>query len=220
MQREAYLTAANRQVKTREWLEDVRSYRRTTPVELVPQKTALLLLDMQEVFLNEDSHAFVPSAPAILPWLLEFADACKAAGSPVIATRHLNTEHDAGMMGRWWRDVITADHPYAALTSGVDQAADQVVPKPQYDAFYGSDLEALLDDMQTQKLIIGGVMTHLCCETTARAAFVRGFNMVFLADGTATYTEELHIGSLRALAHGVAQIATVEEILDALRGRE
>ncbi len=67
--------------------------------------------------------------------------------------------------------------------------------------------------MDVEQLVIGGVMAHLCCETTARAAFVRGYEVFFLIDGTATYTEEFHTGTLRNLAHGFSVLTTVTHLL-------
>ena len=55
-------------------------------------------------------------------------------------------------------------------------------------------------------------MTHLCCESTARSAVVRGFEVFFLIDGTATYNQQFHFGSLYNLAHGVATQVLAQEI--------
>jgi isochorismate hydrolase len=55
-------------------------------------------------------------------------------------------------------------------------------------------------------------MTNLCCETTARDAFVRDFRVFFLADGTATANHDLHLSSLKNLAFGFATITTFGEL--------
>jgi len=65
-------------------------------------------------------------------------------------------------------------------------------------------------------LAVTGVMTHLCCETTARSAFMRGFDVFFAIDGTATYTEALHRAALLNLAHGFTLPVLTEEILASL----
>ncbi len=59
-------------------------------------------------------------------------------------------------------------------------------------------------------------MTHLCCETTARAAFTRGYEVYFSIDGTATYNHEFHLGTLMNLAHGFAIPILITEIIDHL----
>jgi isochorismate hydrolase len=59
-------------------------------------------------------------------------------------------------------------------------------------------------------------MTHLCCETTARSAFMRGFAVFCLVDGMATYTAAFHQAALLNLAHGFSTLLLVDEALKAL----
>jgi isochorismate hydrolase len=59
-------------------------------------------------------------------------------------------------------------------------------------------------------------MTHLCCETSARAAFVRGFEVLFPVDGTATYNQAFHRATLLNLSHGFAKVVLADEILAAV----
>jgi len=169
-----------------------------------PQRSALLVVDMQDYFLRPDSHAFLPSAPAIIPTILALAAAYNKTGRPVIFTRHANCADDAGQMADWWRELLTADHPLAAIASALAAPGDAVLEKSQYDAFFRTDLEARLRQGGTRQLVITGVTTHLCCESTARSAFMRGFAVFMAIDGTATLNRELHVASLRALAHGFA----------------
>jgi bifunctional isochorismate lyase / aryl carrier protein len=63
-------------------------------------------------------------------------------------------------------------------------------------------------------------MTHLCCETTARSAFMRGFEVFFTMDGTATYNEQLHRASLLTLSHGFALPVLMDELLRLMEPNE
>ena len=65
-----------------------------------------------------------------------------------------------------------------------------------------------------EQILITGVLTHLCCETTARDAFMRNFEVFFLVDATASYNEDLHLGSLRAISHGFGICLSTEEIIN------
>ena len=67
-------------------------------------------------------------------------------------------------------------------------------------------------EMNVDSVIITGVMTDLCCETTARDAFTRGFRVYFMADATATNTEERHLASLRAISRGFGEVLTSKEL--------
>lgn len=182
------------------------------------ERAALLALDLQQYFLEPDSHAFVPSAPAILPAINTLAERFAAKGRPVVYSQHINDGANAGGMSDWWRDLIGPDHPFKSLSPALDVSLGEILIKPQYDAFYQTDLEARLQGHGVQQVVIGGLMTHLCCETTARAAFVRGFDVFFLVDGTASYNREFHMASLRNLGHGFATLVTVQQVAEALAG--
>ena len=146
--------------------------------------------------------------------------AFSCADYPVIFTRHLNTPEDADMMTEWWRDLIT---PRSAHSHNIiftkTQNSIQII-KTQYDAFYHTELEGTLHNFDISQVIICGVMTHLCCETTARSAFMRGFEVFFTVDGTATYNEELHRASLLTLSHGFAIPVLIEELLQTIENNE
>jgi isochorismate hydrolase len=74
-------------------------------------------------------------------------------------------------------------------------------------------LDEWLHNNGVEDLIITGVLTNCCCETTARDAFVRDYRVFFVADATATVNEELHLSSLMNLAFGFAYIAQTQELL-------
>ena len=84
----------------------------------------------------------------------------------------------------------------------------------RYSAFYKTDLEQYLMSIGIKNVIIGGVMTNLCCETTARDAFVRDFRVFFLVDGTATVSKTYHFTTLRNLAYGFAYLKRCEEVIE------
>lgn len=177
-----------------------------------PGRSALLVLDMQEYFLSPDSHAFVPSAPVILSRINSLIHTFREHGRPVFFTQHVNTEENAGSMDRWWRDMITQDHPQKELSPDLDLAEAQVLTKTQYDAFHNTDLKDRLDSESVRQVVVSGVMTHLCCETTARSAFMHGYDVFFLVDGTASYHRDYHLSTLRNLGHGFATLMTCAEV--------
>ena len=195
------------------WKEIFASPRKRSLQPLRIEKAALLILDMQEYFLDPESHAYIPSAEAILPKLITVIGFFREVERPVLATRHANSEQDAGRMDTWWSELLAADHPQGGLHPDLGIDPDAIILKTQYDAFYQSTLEEQLTAAGIEQLVIGGVMTHLCCETTARSAFVRGYEVFFLIDGTATYNEAFHTGTLRNLAHGFAVLTTVNGLL-------
>ena len=90
---------------------------------------------------------------------------------------------------------------------------DPVIKKHRYSAFYNTDLETILRCTGVKDLVITGVMTNLCCETSARDAFIRDFRVFFPADGNGSATEEMHIATLMNLSWGFAYVCTTEELV-------
>jgi isochorismate hydrolase len=221
MQKEKYYTQENIQEKSQNLLDSVEELRRRhINIEFHPTKSALLLLDLQEYFLREDSHAFVPSAPTIIPRLNKLLTAFNDKNYPVVFTRHINTPEDAGMMSKWWRDLINPHIAYSHNITFENTQNPIQINKTQYDAFHRTDLEDTLGRLNITQVIICGVMAHLCCETTARSAFMRGFEVFFTVDGTATYNEELHRASLLTLSHGFVVPVLIEELLKVMEDDE
>ena len=179
-------------------------------------QAALLVLDMQSYFLEPGSHAFVPSAQAILPGILSLIEGFSNQKLPVIFSQHVNTPENAGSMGTWWADLIQVGDPSSAIIPQLKEKVKLLIQKNQYDAFFQTTLNSLLHHNRVSQVVICGVMTHLCCETTARSAFMHGFEVFFPVDGSATYNLAFHQAALLNLAHGFATITTVAEILKLL----
>lgn len=219
MNKQSYFTSETIREVSRHFLARVEE---TLPIHRLPfnpEQSALLILDMQKYFLEPESHAWVPSAAAILPGLIALRQAFAQYNLPILLTQHVNTPQDAGMMASWWREVITRDHPRSGIIQALLQPPGlQIIPKTHYDAFYQTSLEAALQAAHVKQVVICGVLTHLCCETTARSAFMRGFEVFFCVDGTATYHEAFHMAALLNLAHGFASLVCVEDILKHLEG--
>jgi len=212
--KETYFTSANLEQKALEFCHPFEHSRKRRFESFLPLQSALLVLDMQLYFSEPSSHAWVPGAAAILPGIQSLIHAFRELNLPVIFTRHLNTPADAGRMSSWWRELLTAGNPLSQITPLLDTSGSPVIDKSQYDAFHGTNLAESLPVLQ---LVICGLMTHLCCETTARSAFMHGFEVFFCLDGTATYREDFHRASLLNLSHGFATLVLVNEILGRLR---
>jgi bifunctional isochorismate lyase/aryl carrier protein len=194
----------------------VESSRESGRAIFAPGATALLAIDVQRYFTDPTSHACVPGAAGILARIGRLADAFSAGGLPIFFTRHTNADENAGLLARWWDDLILDGSLLADLSEVIDTSRGAVVPKTQYDAFHGTELGEILREREITRLVIVGFVTHLCCETTARSAFVRGFDVTFPVDATATYDEEHHLATLLNLGHGFATLAFVEDLLEAM----
>jgi nicotinamidase-related amidase len=180
-----------------------------------PKTSALLVIDMQNYFSS--------MAQPILPNVLSTIHLCRRASIPVIFTRHSQkSPDDHGMLGEWWNgDLVIDGTVEAELMSELDRRPDDVVvEKTAYSAFANTGLEKLLRERGLKEVIVTGVMTNLCCETTAREAFVRGFRVFFSADATATSDEELHEATLKNLAYGFAYLVDCKRLQEGLFGNQ
>jgi isochorismate hydrolase len=175
---------------------------------------------MQRYFLDRSSHAYLPDSELIIGNVQSLVSRCRELSVPILFTRHAHrSAQDLGNMGSWWGDVIrdgtevsTIDNRFAPLRG------DKVLRKSQYSAFVGTGLEQRLRTRRITQLLITGVMTHLCCETTARDAFMKGFDVFFVVDGTASKTLDLHLSSIKTLTDGFAIPVTTKEVLRWMQG--
>ena len=179
-----------------------------------PQTSALFVIDMQQYFCNPSSHAYFKDSTKIIPNIYQLITLYRKLSLPVIFTRYalLRTE-SPGAMSRWWRDVLYEDNNLSNIIDALHPLPhEHVIRKTQYSAFFETDLDQMLKKLQVTNILITGVLTHLCCETTARDAFMRGYDVFFVADATASDEPTLHTASLATLSDGFATITTTDEV--------
>ena len=213
-----YVTSVTLAARTAAWLADVRPYTRERSLGL--GGAALLVVDVQRHFSAPSSHAYLPALEAVQPNISRLVRAFQAAGRPVICTRHGRRQNSPeDQMSRWWGGSVMAGDAAHALSPELDGVgADLVLDKEQYSAFHGTDLARWLQTRGCDAVVVCGVMTHLCCESSARDAFMSGLQVCVVADATASRDEDLHVGALRSMAHGVAAIRTTHQVAAALSG--
>lgn len=180
-----------------------------------PQTSALFVIDMQQFFCDPSSHAYFKDSTKIIPNIQQLIAVYRQQSLPVIFTRYalLRTE-SPGAMGRWWNDVLYNDNDLSSIIAPLHPLPNElVIRKIQYSAFFETDLDKILKKLQVTNILITGVLTHLCCETTARDAFMRNYDVFFVVDATASDKQDLHDASLRTLSDGFATLVTTNEVI-------
>ncbi|KAL8511419.1 hypothetical protein ACS0TY_017995 [Phlomoides rotata] len=175
-----------------------------------PKSAALLVIDIQ--------NHFSPMARLILPALNSTIDLCRRSSVPIFFTRHCHTYPAASsMLDEWWGGNLIFDGtPDSQLIPDLHRTdSDPIIIKDTYSAFAGTDLEERLKEMGVKEVIVTGVMTNLCCETTAREAFVRGYRVFFSTDATTTSSSELHEATLKNMAYGFAYLLDSQKLQNA-----
>ncbi len=212
-----YVTQDNLKEKTRIWLEKISLFN-THKLKLNLDKSALLVIDMQRFFLEPNSPTFICGGLAILPNIKRLIDFFRENGRPVIYTCHVHHPEgiDAGIMGWWWQGICVEGTEEAKVYTDIEPLSEEkIIYKHRYSAFYNTDLETILRCLKIEDLVIAGIMTNMCCESTTRDAYFRDYRIKFLADATGTVSEEMHLASLLNLAYGFADVTTTEEIINA-----
>jgi nicotinamidase-related amidase len=215
-----YVTAADLAEKTREWLERIEPFNRQR-LEFRAARAALLVIDMQKFFLDPESPTFTCGGLAVLPNVKRLIAAFRNRRRPVIYTRHVHhpDDLDIGIMGWWWEGRCIEGTPESEIESEIAPLPhEKVVLKHRYSAFYNTDLETILRCLEIEDLALCGIMTNLCCESTARDAYYRDYRVFFAADATGTVCEEMHVATLLNAAFGFAYVTTADEVIGQLEG--
>lgn len=212
--KEKYFTDSGIEGQAQDIINDIIHFRTCPDLKFKIRQSALLILDMQDYFLKENSHAFVPSGKAIINNLLKLALYFNKIGQPIIFSRHINDESNAKNMSVWWKELIREENMLSQINSSFKDITGITIVKHQYDAFYETELNQILHNKNVKNIVVTGVMSHLCVETTSRSAFIKGFGVILPADGSATYNRDLHLSSLKTLAHGFANIVLTKDIVN------
>lgn len=201
---------------------------RTLEEKVDPKHAALLVVDVQNDFCHSEGAMArrgwdVKPVQEMVPRLLRFLEEARKAKLPIIHVRMTNNEWT--MSEPWVERRLK--HPQASRFSceegswGAEfyqiepQPGERIVTKHRYSAFVNTDLESILKSKGIQSLILSGVATNVCVESTARDGFMQDYYVVFLSDCTATSKLEDHQATLRNMENHFGVVATAQEVTQA-----
>jgi ureidoacrylate peracid hydrolase len=190
-------------------------------------RTALIVIDLQNYFMEPGQAVEVPAARDIVPNVNRLARASRACGALVVWVQmtqspeemiswsvfyeHLHTK-ERGL--EEMRRLSEGDHGHA-LWSGLEvKPQDLRVRKRRFSAFIqgSSDLEAILRSRGIDTLIIAGTTTNTCCQTTALDAMMLNFKVIFMSDATAAMSGETHRAVLANMLNCFGDVRTTEDV--------
>src|SRR5436190_9376088 len=203
--------------------------------DLDPTRTALVVIDLQNAFMEDPvGHAVVPAARDIVPAVNRLAAAVRQAGGGVFWVK---MTHDEACLGDWSMafEMLTPERRVkriGALTeatrghelwSALDvRPEDETVLKYRYSGFLPgtSDLADRLRAHGFDTLLITGTVTNVCCESSARDASMLNFRTIMVSDGNAALSQAEHEASLAAFYNIFGDVMDTDMIVAALeRGR-
>lgn len=201
---------------------------------IAPPRTALLVVDMQTDFAAPDgamgrAGADLSAVPAALAAAQRLAGAARAAGVPVVFVGLMTTPEDdsaawAERLRRLGGDpagdlaLCRAGTLGAAFVGPIPLVGEPVVAKLRYSGFFRTDLDAQLQRLGVDTLVIAGLATECCVDCTARDAFHLDYHVFLAADACAAYAPDLHEAALKSLALNCAIVVTADEVIAAWAG--
>jgi ureidoacrylate peracid hydrolase len=172
---------------------------------LTPSRTALVVVDMQEYFVKEGMPSYIAGGQEIADNINRLAEALRGAGGLVVWVQteappdpdDWSNRREGTSTASWTsrRELLARDGAGFGIATVCKVAPDdELATKFRYSAFipYPSELDDLLKDRGMDTLLITGVATSTCCESTARDASMWGYRTIMVADGNADQTDALH----------------------------
>lgn len=204
------------------------------PFKIIPEETALIIVDMQKGFVDEGYSLYTPQAREQLPLIADFKKFCNEKGIPVfmsIFAQDTDYHNDFYWARNKERGLLNEDGS-CKLRVGTDDCVmtkdleptdgDVVFTKYTYSCFAHTELETWLKKKKIRTVIICGTCTDWCVDSTIRDAYHRDYNVVVLADGVSTYPhagadpETWNTMELDLWAEGFANVMSAEKAKEVL----
>lgn len=189
------------------------------PLTLDPQHTALVVIDLQKGIVG------MPAAPhstsTVVSNAAKLADACRAAGVFVVLV-HVGPSPDR-------KDALNPltdqENSWPTPPPGWDEIVPEMGPKPgdhivrkrQWGAFYGTDLDLQLRRRGINTIVLAGISTNYGVESTARDAYERGYQQVFVEDACSARSAEDHAFAFRVALSRIGRIRSTDEVIQSLQ---
>jgi len=209
---------------------------RPEPIRLDPERTAVLVIDMQNDFgspggMFDRAGIDTRCIQAVVPTIARVLHTARAAGVPVVHVRMAHPpdlanagaldgphrrkhermrvgESDALVEGTWNTEILPELHP---------KDGEAVVTKHRYSGFFETELDDVLRRLGVSQLVVTGCTTSICVESTVRDAMFRDYTCLVLADCVAEpIGPENHEASLRSIELLFGWVAESDALLSAL----
>lgn len=193
---------------------------------LVPANTALIVVDMQDYFVTQGMPSYTKRAAEIAPNINRLADATRAAGGTVVWIQteapddpdDWSNRREATEPAKWAsrQQLLAKDGAGFPIAPECEvKPGDEIAIKLRYSAFipYPSELSNLLEAKGIDTLLITGVATSTCCESTARDASMWGYRTIMVEDGNADQTEALHKNTLGKFLIAFGDVQTTDQLI-------
>ncbi|MDY6775259.1 MAG: isochorismatase family cysteine hydrolase [Halobacteria archaeon] len=157
-------------------------------VDLNPDSTAVVVVDMQNAFCHPDGSLYAEPSETAIVGVQDVVEEARANGVQLIYTRDVHPEgqfdgnHYYDEFERWGEHVVEGSWD-SEIVDDIDvHESDHVVVKHTYDAFYETELEGFLDSHGIDDLVICGTLSNVCVLHTASSAGLRDYRPILVED--------------------------------------
>ena len=195
-----------------------------------PEHTALLVVDVQNDFCHPDGAlarlgADTTAVQEMVSRLLLLVDAARGAGATVVWLQLLNTEyttsevaHEQRRRTRPGTEMICQAGAWGGKFYRVEPAeGEPLVVKRRYSGFVDTELDLILRSRGIRTVVVTGVATNVCVESTARDAYMRDYYVVLVDDCTAAYSPVKHAATLDNIGDHFGLVAPFAHVVEAWR---
>ncbi|HEV1995115.1 MAG TPA: isochorismatase family cysteine hydrolase [Candidatus Acidoferrum sp.] len=187
-----------------------------------PRRAALIVIDMQNAFVAEGAPLETPGARTMLPRLEGLIRFAREQRIPLVWTQSDHRPPYGGLMLRKFSVIgeqrcLWQGQPsfemYPHMLQPREGECEYRIVKHKYDAFFETNLDAILRYHHVETLIVTGTATNACCESTARSAFMRDYQVAFPSDANATFDPAMHEATLKNIDLLFGRVMTTAELL-------
>jgi nicotinamidase-related amidase len=176
---------------------------------------ALLTIDMQKEYFEEGRPLKVPDGAEVLANVIQLQESARESGVPLVHIQHISLDPEGG--------VFVEGTPFADLMSESGPVGEEKVFVKRYpSAFAVTQLDGYLKELGVDTLVITGLMSFMCCDTTARDAHSKGYKVLYVQDATAAIdlgdipAAEVHKVTVAVQGFLFSEVVTTEDILKLL----
>lgn len=167
---------------------EVPEYEVLEELRIPAGRSVLLIVDMQNDFVDPEGALAVPGAPETVPTIRTLADRAREGGVPVWYTQDTHRPGDPEWE-IWGEHVAEGSWGWEIVEELRPREGDRVFPKARYDGFYGTSLDHHLRVEGRDHLVVCGTVANICVHYTAASAGLRYLNVVHPVDGISAITE-------------------------------
>lgn len=193
------------------------------------ENSALIIIDMQNAFIHKEGSLSrmgldTSRSSIVIEPIKKLKSEFKKHNRPVIYIQHTHRPDgtDAGLVAKVFPPIMKLGHCFdgtwdAEITEDLKpESDDYIVKKHRYSAFYNTQFEEVLRGLGIETLVVTGIATNVCVESTIRDAFYRDYNVFVPREATASFTIKAEEGAIGNFEFAFARVKSVEDMINGL----